>query len=307
MALLSKGAVLERMGRVRAAARVYADALKLAPPPARTPPAFAEPLARARAVVAANRAALAETLHAAAGVDAPSRLAEAARVFAGVTRAYVPEPTLFHYPGLPIAPFFDRALFPWLPALESATATIAAELAAAEARTDGFEPYVTFPPGVPQNQWSGLNNNRDWSAFYLWRDGVRFDAACAACPATSAVIEQLPLLRQQGFGPTVMFSRLAARTAIPPHTGSANTRSVCHLPLVLPGPAWFRVGNDRREWRMGEAWVFDDTIEHEAANEADAARTILIIDLWNPYLTAAEQRGVEAMMLARRTWYAGES
>jgi aspartyl/asparaginyl beta-hydroxylase (cupin superfamily) len=99
-----------------------------------------------------------------------------------------------------------------------------------------------------------------------------------------------------------MFSVLDARTRIPPHTGSTNVRLVVHLPLVLPGPARFRVGNVTREWKMGEAWVFDDTIEHEAVNDADSPRTILILDVWNPFLSEAERALVSAMMVARKAY-----
>jgi aspartyl/asparaginyl beta-hydroxylase (cupin superfamily) len=77
-----------------------------------------------------------------------------------------------------------------------------------------------------------------------------------------------------------------------------------HLPLVLPGPARFRVGNDERAWKMGQAWVFDDTIEHEAWNDADETRTILIFDIWNPHLTLAERDMVSAMMVAKTQYQA---
>ena len=40
----------------------------------------------------------------------------------------------------------------------------------------------------------------------------------------------------------------------------------------------------------GEAFAFDDTIEHQAANESDQLRAILILDGWNPHLTEAEQQ-----------------
>ena len=93
-------------------------------------------------------------------------------------------------------------------------------------------------------------------------------------------------------------------THIPPHTGSTNARLLVHLPLILPGPARFRVGNELRSWRMGEAWAFDDTIEHEAWNDADQLRVILIFDVWNPLLTEAERDLVTAMMLAKRDFYA---
>ncbi len=81
-------------------------------------------------------------------------------------------------------------------------------------------------------------------------------------------------------------------------------RLLCHLPLILPGPARFRVGNDTREWKMGQAWVFDDTIEHEAWNDADALRVILIFDVWNPFLAEGEKAMITAMMQAQRRFMA---
>ena len=57
-----------------------------------------------------------------------------------------------------------------------------------------------------------------------------------------------------------------------------------------------------RPWRLGEAWVFDDTIEHEAWNDADAPRAILIFDVWNPFLTEVERRLVSAMMTAKNDY-----
>jgi aspartyl/asparaginyl beta-hydroxylase (cupin superfamily) len=35
--------------------------------------------------------------------------------------------------------------------------------------------------------------------------------------------------------------------------------------------------------------VFDDTIEHEAWNDSDVPRAILIFDVWNPQLTSLER------------------
>lgn len=47
-----------------------------------------------------------------------------------------------------------------------------------------------------------------------------------------------------------------------------NTRLICHVPLIVPPGCHFRVGNDVRQWEKGKAWVFDDTIEHEAKNNS---------------------------------------
>jgi aspartyl/asparaginyl beta-hydroxylase (cupin superfamily) len=67
----------------------------------------------------------------------------------------------------------------------------------------------------------------------------------------------------------------------------------------VPEGCWFRVGAERRDWRRGEAWLFDDTIEHEAMNESDALRVILIFDVWHPDLGDRERAGVRALVEAR--------
>ncbi|HEX5239179.1 MAG TPA: aspartyl/asparaginyl beta-hydroxylase domain-containing protein, partial [Sphingomicrobium sp.] len=48
----------------------------------------------------------------------------------------------------------------------------------------------------------------------------------------------------------------------------------------------------------GEAFVFDDTIEHEAANPTDELRVVLIFDVWHPDLTPAEREAVAALIAA---------
>jgi tetratricopeptide (TPR) repeat protein len=311
LALLSKGAVLERMQRPRTAAMVYRDALKIAPRPEHTPAALEAPIRRAREVVAAEGEALAGFLreqtatlrnrHAGAALG---RFDECLEVLAGRKRIYHSDPVQLHVPQLPSIQFFDRSHFPWLPRLEAATGAIRAELEALlAAGMPGFAPYISYPPGAPLNQWADLNNNRQWSSLWLWRDGVRQEEAIARCPRTAALLAGLPLADQPGFAPTAVFSVLAPRTRIPPHTGSTNARLLVHLPLLLPGPAFFRVGNETRAWRMGEAWAFDDSIEHEAWNDADEPRAILIFDIWNPLLGAAERELISALMLARNAWY----
>lgn len=310
LALLSKGVVLERMGRMKSAAQTYRNALQIAPRPENIAPALDAPIRHAREVVAAEAVALAEYLRGQVeglrmrhANDPLARFEECLEVYAGTKRVYNAEPVQLHVPGLPALPFPDRDLFPWLPRLEAATETIRAELVALlEAGMPGFAPYIAYPPGTPVNQWSELNHSRSWSSLWLWRDGVRQVDAMERCPRTTEVLAEMPLADQPGFAPTALFSALAPRTRIPPHTGSTNARLLVHLPLVLPGPARFRVGNYTRDWRMGEAWVFDDTIEHEAWNDADETRVILIFDIWNPSLSQAERELISAMTTARRDW-----
>ena len=312
LALLSKGWLLERLGRPRDAAAIYRNALKIAPPDDQLAPSLLEPVQRAREAVredtARTEAFLLERtrqLREGNAGEAMDRFDLGLQIFAGGKKLYTPQPALLHYPGLPISQFYDRGLFPWLGELEAATQSIRDELVLVlREDAEAFNPYIQYPPGVPVNQWVELNHNPRWNSYFLWKDGQKDEAHCRRCPLTAGLLGRIPMLDQPGFGPTAVFSVLAPKTHIPPHTGSTNTRLLVHLPLILPGPARFRVGNEVREWKMGEAWVFDDTIEHEAWNDADQTRVILIIDVWNPHLTAAERELISAMMTAKAEYSA---
>ena len=99
-----------------------------------------------------------------------------------------------------------------------------------------------------------------------------------------------------GCAANAMFSLLAPNTHIPPHVGVGNFRLLCHLPLIVPDGCWFRVGAETRDWRRGEAFVFDDTIEHEAMNPSDRLRVVFIFDVWHPDLGSAEREAVAALI-----------
>lgn len=195
-----------------------------------------------------------------------------------------------HYPFLPADEYFDREHFPWLTELEAQTNVIRTEVIELLASADpGLSPYVTMPSGTPRNLWSDLNNNAAWSALHLWKDGERIEGACARAPKTAAIVEKLPLADIPGRAPTVFFSILQAGKHIPPHTGVTNTRTIIHLPLIVPPGCEFRVGGETRPWREGEAFAFDDTIEHEAWNRSNQDRAVLILDCWNPHLSQHER------------------
>ena len=53
--------------------------------------------------------------------------------------------------------------------------------------------------------------------------------------------------------------------------------------------ARFASAGETRPWIEGEAFVFDDTIEHEAHNPTAQDRAVLILDCWNRYLSEAER------------------
>ncbi len=215
------------------------------------------------------------------------------------TRPFHSEPTHFHYPGLVEREFHPRRLFPWIEQLEAATGTIASELEAVMAAERAeLVPYIQYDEHQPLAQWRPLNRNPDWTAIHLWRNGQRIGANADHCPQTLALLESIGQPQIRGACPNAMFSLLAPHTAIPAHVGVNNTRLVCHLPLIVPEGCWFRVGAETREWRVGEAFLFDDTIEHEALNPSDQLRIVFIFDVWHPDLDPIEREAVTALIEA---------
>jgi aspartyl/asparaginyl beta-hydroxylase (cupin superfamily) len=215
----------------------------------------------------------------------------------GRTKAFHSTPTHFHFPELAEREFHPRRHFPWLKEMEKATETIAEELRAVMvAERTELVPYIQYDEHLPLAQWKPLNRNPDWTAIHLWRNGEKVEANARHCPRTLQLLEGFPQPSVRGSGPNAMFSLLAPGTRIPPHVGVSNARLVCHLPLIVPEGCWFRVGAETRYWQRGEAFVFDDTIEHEALNPSDELRIVFIFDIWHPDLSATEREAVTALI-----------
>ena len=215
----------------------------------------------------------------------------------GRTRPFPSTPTHFHFPELAVREFHPRELFSWLDQLEAATDELAAELKTVMAAERAeLVPYIQYDEHLPLAQWRPLNRNPDWTAIHLWRNGELIEANARHCPRAIELLRSFPQPNIAGSGPNAMFSLLAPGTSIPPHVGVSNARLVCHLPLVVPEGCWFRVGGETRYWKRGEAFVFDDTIEHEALNPSDELRVVFIFDIWHPDLTATERDAVTALI-----------
>jgi len=301
--LILKGDALTALEDPRSAATFYRTALQHAAARQPLPPELIPDLRRAQQAVQGQARAFEahlQTRLAEAGYDpatSSDRFSLSLDLMTGRKQLYLPEPRVYLFPGLPQVQFQPRATLPWLAGLEQATDDIRAEL---EALTEPglFKPYVEARADRPNADASGMNANPDWSAIFLWKDGVEQAEIARRCPRTLEALADLPLCRIRGRTPSILFSRLTPGAAIPPHHGLINTRLICHLPLIVPPGCRFRVGNDQRDWQAGQAWAFDDTIEHEAINQSPQDRTILIFDVWKPEMTTEERDLVTAMFEA---------
>jgi len=302
LGLILRANLLERQGKTHLAASAYGAAAVVAPPLDRLAPDLRPAVLHAMAYrddYQKNFGLFMDQYldphYQSCAGEKLDRFRDSIDILVGRKHRYESQSMMYHYPRLTPIEFFDRAEFPWLTPIEAATEAIRAEFLQVLNAEDGFMPYITYADDVPLNQWAELNNSSKWTAFHLYKKGEVVLENAAKCPVTMALLEHTPKPDQPGRTPAAMFSLLKPKTRIPPHTGVSNVRLVTHVPLIIPAGCGFRVGNQTREWVPGKAWVFDDTIEHEAWNDSDKLRVVLIFDIWHPHLTLVERKLITAM------------
>ncbi|VWX46974.1 aspartyl/asparaginyl beta-hydroxylase domain-containing protein [Novosphingobium sp. 9U] len=299
-ALIMRGDSLNSAGDPRAAVSWYEAALRQAPRAGRLPQDLIDMLRRAETAVAGSgaifEAHLEQHLQASGVVPASvgARFTEALEILAARAEVQLQQPTSFYYPGLAQRAFFEAEEFAWVPALEAAAPAILAELETLLASDAVLAPYVAPEENRPAKRHPLLADPR-WSAFHLYRGGALVPENASRFPKTLAALEGLPIPHIAGRSPMVLFSVLRPGTHIPQHHGMINTRLICHLPLIVPPGCHLRVGNHKRAVEQGRMMIFDDTIEHEAWNESDQTRVVLLFEIWRPDLSATEREGLTAL------------
>jgi aspartyl/asparaginyl beta-hydroxylase (cupin superfamily) len=117
---------------------------------------------------------------------------------------------------------------------------------------------------------------KGWDTFGFYAFGIKIEKNCELCPETTRLLEAIPNLTTAGF------SSLAAGTRIQPHTGYPDGLLRCHLGLLVPEGCGIRVGSETRHWTEGKCLIFDDTLEHEAWNQGNSTRVVLLLDFKAP-------------------------
>lgn len=209
-----------------------------------------------------------------------------------------------YIPGLDPEPVFGKEQFDWAEAIEAQYPEIREEILA-NLNLDADEdcrPYLT--QGLNEHHpLSGLSGDKNWSSVHLYKEGMANDAALKRFPKTAAALRNVEHTTRNGLPLEIFVSALKPKTAIAPHFGLTNAGITVHLPIVIPeGDAAIRVGKEKHSWREGELFFFDDAFEHEAWNNTDELRIVLIFEVWNPNLTKAEQTALDTLVTHRAEW-----
>ena len=169
-------------------------------------------------------------------------------------------------------PLPDPGDFPWLVDLEERSGAIEAEARALFSRLTAIDTHELNPLSVGVAGSWRLVPLLDRSGPYPYVSVV---------PDTWSVLERIPGLRAADF------AVLAAGSRIVRHTGNNWGVLRAHLALVVPPgdrTCVLRFPADDVEvaWSAGEAFVFDDSFEHEAINDRDGDRVILLVEVDRP-------------------------
>ncbi|NDW14778.1 hypothetical protein GTQ48_04440 [Alteromonas genovensis] len=224
----------------------------------------------------------------------PSRFNRSIDLIKGKINRFEQQPRAFFYPELPCREFYHKDEFSWASLVESNRDMICKELQALMA-SETFLPYMQSDHITTDNSSTKLVNNNDWSAFHLIKNGKVDPIAKQYCPNTLALFDSLPLPRVKNFSPMLVFSKLKAGAKIPPHCGYYNTRLIAHLPITSEPGCYLRVGGQTESVKEGKLIIFNDSIEHEAWNDSQKDRVVLIFDIWRPELLDSEKEALASL------------
>ncbi|MEC8377146.1 MAG: aspartyl/asparaginyl beta-hydroxylase domain-containing protein, partial [Pseudomonadota bacterium] len=267
-----------------------------------------EPLSKFRATHIHNAANLSRRAlyNACHHIGSTSRIKQAVNMLCGVERKVyqheAQKPSFLFIPDLPSSPFSETSEVEGLQDLvDKLSSSKEVFLSCVKYANDN---YVHEIGEVPKSDdWKKLSEN--WSSMHLMKGG-HFTEHAKRLPHDLISLFNSPLLAHcPTHAPEVVISVLKPKAYIPPHYGISNIKWTLHIPLVVNDNAYLDVAGEKRTWSAKtEALLFDDSFVHSAENPADAARAVLIIDIWNPHLTEVEKQDIQMLMREYANWSA---
>ncbi|MDX1454039.1 MAG: aspartyl/asparaginyl beta-hydroxylase domain-containing protein [Gammaproteobacteria bacterium] len=117
-----------------------------------------------------------------------------------------------------------------------------------------------------------------WSKYYLKWYGYTHHSGQRSCPRTVELLEGISSVKG------ALFTLLPPGGKLRRHSDPFACSLRYHLGLATPNSddCWIEVDGQKYSWRDGEAFLFDETYVHHAANETDQYRLILMCDVARP-------------------------
>ena len=196
-----------------------------------------------------------------------------------------------YVPGLQITPFWDPSQFEWTKHLESKYQQIRKEFLSANKDMQALKKEGN-------NVWAGAltedaaSYGEGWTTLVLMDRGRWDPVNVNLFPKTAKAV------LDSGVPATEVFiDKLDGPSEIKKHTDFTNFVLTSHLALDIPysgeNKCRLSVGDETNEWINGNVMVFDTSLLHDAINESNKTRYILMLRLWHPSLTPVEREALQ--------------
>lgn len=170
---------------------------------------------------------------------------------------------------------WDPSRFDWAHRIEAGYADVRAEVESLLEGPTEIPLIEDVTGGIPQG------NVGPWRSFVLMHQGHWMEWNCRRCPRTTELVRGIPGLTVAGF------SVLEPGSRITEHRGPNKGALRYQLGVVVPGAygdCRIRVGDEMLVWQEGEGVMFDFTFPHEAWNDSDGIRVLLMLEVITPGL-----------------------
>jgi len=196
-----------------------------------------------------------------------------------------------YVPGLSVKPFWDTSDLPWANKLAKNYKQIRKEFTAITSDMEKLQQDGN-------NIWAGAltqeagGYGEGWSTLVLKDRGIWDEVNCNLFPKTAKLVEKSGIPATE-----VFFAAMKPQSDIKLHSDNTNFVLTSHLGLVIPSSGENKcrlsIGDETREWIDGEVMVFDTSIMHDACNESEEMRYILMFRVWHPDLAEDEREALQ--------------
>eukprot|EP00814_Leptocylindrus_danicus_P013569 CAMPEP_0116014464 /NCGR_PEP_ID=MMETSP0321-20121206/6287_1 /TAXON_ID=163516 /ORGANISM="Leptocylindrus danicus var. danicus, Strain B650" /LENGTH=377 /DNA_ID=CAMNT_0003484109 /DNA_START=356 /DNA_END=1489 /DNA_ORIENTATION=+ len=196
-----------------------------------------------------------------------------------------------YVPGLTAKCWWDTTEFSWCKYLEDHYDEIKTEFMSATSDMEALTKQGN-------NVWAGaLTDDASaygvgWSTLVLLDRGTWDPTNVALFPKTAKVVRESGIPAVE-----VFFASMKPKSEIKMHSDFTNFVLTSHLALDIPesgsNKCRLTVGDETRQWINGQVTLFDTSIMHDATNEADKTRYILMFRLWHPELSSVERDALQ--------------
>ena len=196
-----------------------------------------------------------------------------------------------YVPGLTVKPFWDIDEIPWTQKLAKSYKEIRKEFLDVtkdmkKLQQDGNNVWA----GALTEEAGGYGEG--WSTLVLKDRGIWDEVNCNLFPKTSKAVSKCGIPATE-----VFFACIKPNTDIKLHSDFTNFVLTSHLAIDIPesgnNKCRLTIGDETRQWINGEVMVFDTSLMHDAVNEADTTRYILMARIWHPDLTEVERNALQ--------------